>query len=668
VDFVIWDPIRQLAAGAAARRSQLRKVRGAALVDQLVELLRRLGTTPTPEEARGRWRLVVPAGAELPPGLPQGLLHGQDGVARPLDEEIAAALAATALLADLERGIKQHAGNPELGLALSWAAARAQRDGTPLDTILGWLPAELPHEDTLHRAALLRIEVLASAEELPAEPARAAVATATGLLQPLAPGPVRERASLALLDLAPAVDAALLDELLDAALARLLAAADSAQAALESPPPVDALISRVLSGGDAGELAEELALPYQRFALQHAYLVGALVCRRPLRWPAIEAALQQAGAATFPLLPAVFDGIGDTLPACPQPADSPLYEALCAAAASSAPLLRQAGLAAVVLWPSPDERVRYLAAAAAREPVVAIRAAAAVALGRAPAETAAALRRLLDDPEPSVRAAAAFSAAGRGLASEPAGADVLATLGADLRWGSAAVSPAAAAAAACLGLVEESLGERLLAPLLAIDSLEQPLEGPEWQGLGRFATPRFAFALWACAPAHARRLYQLAVEDNRWLSALGLVLGGDLQLLPPPAGEVREELRARALSRLGAETALERIAAAAVLARMAPPSAELLDVLILREPPSLELLQILAELAPHAQVASDRWVAPLVAVLDDGEAPPEARAAAALCLGHLAPPADAAARAALAARAATDDAAYAGLCRLLARE
>ncbi|MFO0573497.1 MAG: hypothetical protein U1A78_05840 [Polyangia bacterium] len=664
MDFVIWDPIRQLAAGAAVRRSQLRRVRGAALVDPLVELQHRLGVKATPSPGSGRFQLVVPAGAELPPGL----LQAHDGVARPLDDEVGAALAAAALCGDLERGIAQHARDPELGLALAWAAARAQRDGTPLETILGWLPPELPFEDMLHRAALLRLEVLASAPQLSDEQAQAAVELATGLLQPLAPGPVRERAALALLDLAAAVDTVRLDGLLDAALARLVAAADSAQAALESPPPVDALISRVLSGGDAAELVEELALPYQRFALQHAYLVGALVCRRPRRWPAIESALQQAGAATFPLLPAVFDGIGDLLPACPQPADSPLYEALCAAAVSTAPLLRQAGLAALVLWPSPDERVRYLAGAAAREPVVALRAAVAVALGRAPAATAPALLRLLDDPEPSVRAAAAFSAAGRDLLRAPADPAALDSLAADLRWGSAAVSPAAAAAAACLGLVEPSLGERLLAPLLAtVSSSEAQLDGPEWQGLGRFATPRFAFALWASAPAHAPRLYELAVEDNRWLTALGLVLGGELLLVPPPAGAGREELRARALSRLGAETALERIAAAAVLARMAPPGAELLDVLILREPPSLELLQILAELAPHAQVAAERWVAPLVAVLDDGEAPPEARAAAALCLGHLAPPADAAARAALAARAATDDAAYTALGRLLSR-
>lgn len=664
------NPIQRLAAGIAARRSLPRNIRGAELVDKI--LAARTGqsagqTAGDLDLITRRRELPLEAfaaeGAEL---VAAGLVARHAGVLRPVDEEVEQALAAALLLGDLREGIGRYGRDAELGLAIAWAAGRALRDGGPLDEderegldrILGWLPAALPHEEQLHLAALLRIEVLASAPGLPLERAREAATAATALLQPAAPDPVLQRAGAALLDLAHGAEAALIDELLDAAVARLLAAARSAQGALESPPPVDALIDKVLGGGDAEELVEDLAAPFQRFALQQAYLVGALLCRRPQRWAAIEAELLAGAEATFPILPALFDGVGDSLPACPQPADSPILGALVAASTSAATLLRQSALTALALAPGADDRARYLVGAIGREPVAAVRSAVATALGRAPASAQPALVRLCDDPEPAVRAAAAFSAAGRGLADD----SLLEAIRADLELGSAAVSPSAAAAAACLGVADESLGERLLAPLLAAAEPEEP----EWQAAGRFATPRFAFALWASAPEHAARLYAAAVGDNDWLTALGLVLSGDLALLPPPDDTVREELRARALSRLGAETEVERIAAAAALARLAPPTAELFDVLLRGEAPAVELLQILVQLAPRSPERTGRWVAPLLEVLADEVAPPEARTAAAICLGHLAPPGHAEARALLAERIPADDAAYTALARLIA--
>lgn len=654
------NPIQRLAAGIAARRSQPRPLRGAELVDKILSA--RAGQAPGDLDLIPRRRALpvdafVAEGADL---VAAGLVARHGEVLRPVDEEVEQALAAAILLCDLREGIARHGRDAELGLAIAWAAGRALRDrGDALDPILGWLPAELPHEEQLHLAALVRIEVLAQAPGLPLARSQEAAAAATALLQPAAPDPVLQRAGAALLDLAHGAEAGFVDQLLDAAVARLLAAARSAQGALMSPPPVDALIDKVLGGGDAEELVEDLAAPFQRFALQQAYLVGALLCRRPQRWAAIEAELLAGAEATFPILPALFDGVGDSLPACPQPPDSPIPSALVAAATSAATLLRQAALSALALAPDADERARYLVGAIGREPVAAIRAGVAVALGRAPASTEPALVRLCDDPEPAVRAAAAFSAAGRGLATE----SLLEAIHADLALGSAAVSPAAAATAACLGVVDASLGERLLAPLLAA---AEPQE-PEWQAAGRFATPRFSFALWASAPEHAARLYEAAVGDNDWLTALGLVLGGELALLPPPDDSRREELRARALSRLGAETEVERIAAAATLARLAPPSAELFDVLLRAEAPSVELLQILVQLAPQAKERTGRWVDPLLEVLADDVAPPEARTAAAICLGFLAPPEHAEARALLVERIPTDDAAYTALARLIAR-
>lgn len=660
------NPINRLAAGIAARRALPRPVRGAELVDKIVAA--RAGRAAGDLDLiPGRRELPLAAfaaeGAEL---VAAGLVARHGGVLRPVDEEVEQALAASLLLGDLRAGIGRYGRDAELGLAIAWAAGRALREGgstdaaqgDALDAILGWLPATLPHEEELHLAALLRIEVLASAPGLPLARAREAAAAATALLLPAAPDPVLQRAGAALLDLAHGAEAVLVDELLDAAVGRLLAAARSAQGALSSPPPVDALIDKVLGGGDAEELVEDLAAPFQRFALQQAYLVGALLCRRPQRWAAIETELLAGAEATFPILPALFDGVGDALPACPQPVDSPIAGALVAAAASAATLLRQSALAALALAPDADERARYLVGAIGREPVAAIRAAVAVALGRAPASTEAALLRLCDDPEPAVRAAASFSAAGRGLAGDA----LLGAIRADLELGSAAVSPAAAAAAACLGVVDASLGERLLAPLLAAAEPEEP----EWQAAGRFATPRFAFALWASAPEHAQHLYGSAVGDNDWLTALGRVLHGDLALVPPPDPALGEELRARALSRLGAETEVERIAAAAALARLAPPTAELFDVLLRGEAPSIELLQILVQLAPRSRERKDRWVAPLLEVLADDVAPPEARTAAAICLGHLAPAEHAEARALLTERISADDAAYTALARLIA--
>lgn len=664
------NPIQRLAAGIAARRVLPRRIRGAELVDKI--LAARAGKAAGDLDLIPRRRELPldgfeAEGAEL---VAAGLVARHAGALRPVDEEVEQALAAALLLGDLREGISRYGRDAELGLALSWAAGRALRDGgssdenkgDALDRILGWLPATLPHEEQLHLAVLLRIEVLASAPDLPLARAREAAIAATALLLPTAPDPVLQRAGAALLDLTHGAESVFVDEILDAAVARLLAAARSAQGALESPPPVDALIDKVLGGGDAEELVEDLAAPFQRFALQQAYLVGALLCHRPQRWSAIEAQLLAGAEATFPILPALFDGVGDSLPACPQPEDSPIAGALVAAATSAATLLRQAALSALAVTPGATEPARYLVGAIGREPVAAIRAAVAVALGRSPASsslsTGPALLRLCDDPEPAVRAAAAFSAAGRGLAE----GSLLEAIRADLELGSAAVSPSAAAASACLGVVDGSLGERLLAPLLAAAEPEEP----EWQAAGRFATPRFAFALWASAPDHAARLYDAAIGDNDWLTALGLVLYGDLALVPPPHDAVREELRARALSRLGAETEIERIAAAAVLARLAPPTAELFDVLLRGEAPSLELLQILVQLAPRSRERTGRWVTPLLEVLADDVAPPEARTAAASCLGHLAPPEHAEARALLAERIPADDAAYTALARLIA--
>lgn len=620
---------------------------------------RRRASLLPPERARVLLGFV---GEAAPAALVEaGLAFLVEGERVPIDAEIEAAVAACRPLADL----LARAHDAGLARAISFAVARSAAEGAPLPDLLARLPPALPYEEQLHLAALLRIEAIAETAGAEQGLVTEAAAAAADLLAVGAPLALLTRATSALLGLSRGAAEPLRMRLFSEAVLRMFAAAcDGARRAQEGAP-VDDLVGTILSGGDADELQQERAAPFRRYAAQHAYLVGAIAGENPGWWPQlIEEVLERQGGEDFGPLPALLAGLGDTARAAAAPA---LRDALLACARSGRPTVRQTALRALVLMQDADPQALQAISAAVRDPAEAVRVQVAAALLGGGPETRwlPLLARLCDDPSPAVRAAAAWSALGRGEVP----AQLVDTVTEDLETGNPATRFGAAMATACLGATEPMIGE-----VLAQALYEAGAEGgPEWEGLERFASAAWPLSLWASSAEGARRIYEEAAgsqtDSNGWLFALGFALRSEWRGVPPAPTELREAIRARALACLSAAEEVERVAAAMVLARHCRGDARLIDTLLGVDLPSREMLQILAILSPEVGVAHARYVPPLRGWLRAEEGPPEETELALRCLGELAPAEDEEAARLLLGRlrGASADAAYLALCRLIAR-
>jgi hypothetical protein len=276
------------------------------------------------------------------------------------------------------------------------------------------------------------------------------------------------------------------------------------------------------------------------------------------------------------------------------------------------------------------------------------------------------LHRLIDDPAPEVRVAAAWSLLGRGEA-EPA---LLGELLDDVKNGGPEARAGAAMAAAALGAADESVGE-ILAPLA---TAIQGASEPEWAGLRRFTSAVWPLAAWAVHDPCRQLLYRRAVSDPVWLHALGALLDSEFGRLDDAPAELTTGILAAAVLCLRDEAAQPRLLAARVVGAYRGSDPRVLDLLLVNEP-SHEVLQVLAALCAGADTTHPQWVARLLPRLDDTapglEAADSPAELAMACLAELAAPDDAAVQEAL-ARRCTDggplgDAAHAALSRLLAR-
>jgi hypothetical protein len=597
-----------------------------------------------------------------------GLCIGENGSALPVDREARALLQGAAVsAAALPDYVARRARDSGAALPIAWAMLQAQREGASLGALLSLLPAELPHESTLHLAKLLRLDVVAQSGTADVKLGRGVYAQCAPLLDLHAPAPLRSRLLRGLVELGQGAPMPLRLDMFSFSAASLFSAAGTAGALLDSDPPLDALVDTILRGEDADSVNAGRAAPFAQLAFHHAYLSGALLARNPEWWPEFYRELNSShGGEDFAPLPTVLAGLSE------QPRPLPALSAdLLELARSRNVLTRQAALLVLANWPEPEPDMLCTLAAAVRDPEPAVRTALAAALAVARHDVDALLRRLFDDSEAAVRTAAAWSCAARDRVDD---SQVKALL-CELRWGNGAVRQAAAMAAACLGAQAPAIGELLL------DAIQGfvPKQGEEWQGLERFSSPVFALALWATAKDNAARLYQGAVEDNGWLLALGLVLTCDWHAVPAAPSELREPLRSRSLSRLGAELEIQRLTAAAVLGRHDTPDSKLLDTLLGFGKPTKDMLQILEVLASERQGAPPRSVQPLLDTLfaPASSAPgvlseddPESAAAidaTLTCLGAWAPPDDPELLRTLSARASQSDAAYAALANLVAR-
>lgn len=648
MDLSISAVLQVVAAGEARRRSLPAPERAAAF----------LGLQSTDEVAQSGLGIVYPGSGLVPTAV------------APVDREARALREAAAVgTAELRDFIKQRAADSDTALPIAWACAKARAAGTPLADLLALLPAELPHEPQLHLAQLLRLDVVAEAGQGEIAALREAFLKSGPLLDSKANEVLASRLLRALLSLIHHADHDLRLQIFSWSTACMFSAASTAESLLASEPPLDALVDTILAGDDAELVNAERALPFHRLSLHHAYLTGALLCRHPEWWPEVYREIRSRGGDAFTPLPALLDGLSERPPGAPAP--ETLVDALLELGRSGRPEVRQSALATLAGWPSLDAQALSALATVVRERQPAVRAAVAAALAGAHHTSASLglLKRLCDDSNPAVRAAAAWSYLSRS-SPDSMDASLVADLRADLQAGSPELRRAAAMSAVCLGLGahEPALGELLL-DALTDDAADDEGDPALWRGLERFSSPVFALALWASSPENAARIYAGAIADNRWLLALGLVYKCDFHALPPPSPSVRESLRSRALARLGAETELERRTAAAVLARSEPPGSKLIDTLLGFGQPTPEMLRVLEVLAAEVQTSSLRTLKPLHDWLapQDEPVPAELVDAALTCLGAWASPEDTQLAAELASQAAQSSAAYTALAQLTAR-
>jgi hypothetical protein len=348
---------------------------------------------------------------------------------------------------------------------------------------------------------------------------------------------------------------------------------------------------------------------------------------------------------------------GDALPA-------ELLEPLLELSRDEEVATRQEALRALSRAAVPSAAALGALSRAARDPVESVRATVATLVAGAGGWATAILRRLLGDPAPRVRAAAAWSALARGEVEE----QLLSELGEELDAASPEGQVSAALAAACLGAGDPRIGE-LLAPLSA--SLPTESES-DWSGLGRFSGPSWPLAAWAASPDGRAAIYRRAVAAPSWLGGLGAALDSEFGRLDTAQGELRDGLRGGAVLLLRGDDEVLRLRAARVLGAYLDGDARAVDLLLVNEP-TAEVLRLLSLLTAELSLIRPRWVERLLPCLSlelaDDEAGEAPAALAMSCLGGLADPRDGAVGRALAAQVAgpQGDAAYRALCRLLSR-